>query len=134
MARDIERIPLFPGIPEALVGLAAGGATLAIVTSNARNNVLRVLGPVIAPRISALECGVSLFGKANKLRRVLKRTGIPASQTLFVGDEIRDAEAARAAGVAFGAVGWGYTRLEALRAQAPVHVFERVEDLLSPSV
>jgi phosphoglycolate phosphatase len=134
MAQDIERIPLFPGIAEALARLAASGATLAIVTSNARNNVVRVLGPATAPRISVFECGASLFGKASKLRRVLKRTGFPADQTVFVGDEIRDAEAAREAGVAFGAVGWGYTRLDALRTQAPAHVFERVDDLSSRTV
>ena len=129
MARDIARIPLFPGISTALAQLAAGGVTLAVVTTNSRANVLRVLGPATASLISELECGVSVFGKPRKLRRVLRRTGIPAAQALFVGDEIRDAVAARAAGIAYGAVAWGYTRLEALRAQAPACVFERVEDL-----
>jgi phosphoglycolate phosphatase len=129
MARDIGRMPLFTGMGAALAQLAAGGATLAIVTSNSRDNVLRVLGPTTAALVSQLECGVSLFGKASKLRRVLTRTGFPAAQALFVGDEIRDAVAARAAGIAFGAVAWGYTRLDALRAQTPACVFERVEDL-----
>jgi phosphoglycolate phosphatase len=129
MARDIARIPLFDGMAAALARLAAAGATLTIVSSNSRANVLRVLGPATAALFSTLECGVSLFGKARKLRRVLRRTGVPAAQALFVGDEIRDAVAARSAGVAFGAVGWGYTRLDALRAQAPDRVFERVEDL-----
>jgi len=44
-------------------------------------------------------------------------------------DEIRDARAARSAGIAFGAVGWGYHALEALRAERPAEVFERVADL-----
>jgi phosphoglycolate phosphatase len=129
MARDIDRIPLFAGIGEALARLVARGVTLAIVSSNSQANVLRVLGPGAAPLFQVLECGVALFGKASRLRRVLKRTGIPAAETLFVGDEIRDAIAARTAGLAFGAVAWGYTRLEALRGQAPEVVFERPEDL-----
>jgi phosphoglycolate phosphatase len=129
MARDIARIRLFPGVAEALARLAAGGSRLVVVTSNARANVLQVLGPDTAALMTELCCGVSLFGKANKLRQALRRTGIPAQQALFVGDEIRDAAAARAAGVPFGAVSWGYTRVEALRAQTPAVVFERVADL-----
>ena len=129
MARDIDRVPLFAGIGTALAELAAGGARLAIVTSNSRDNVLRVLGPATAALVGELECGASLFGKAGRLRRVLRRSRVPQSAALFVGDEIRDAEAARAAGVPFGAVAWGYTSTAALRAQAPAHFFERVEDL-----
>jgi phosphoglycolate phosphatase len=129
MARDIARITLFAGISTALAELASAGLTLAIVTTNSRTNVLRVLGPATASLVSELECGASLFGKASRLRRVLRRTGVPRTEALFVGDEIRDAVAARAAGIAFGAVAWGYTRLETLRAQAPACVFERVEDL-----
>jgi phosphoglycolate phosphatase len=44
MARDIDRIPLFAGVDTALAKLADGSAKLAIVTSNSRNNVQRVLG------------------------------------------------------------------------------------------
>ena len=69
MARDIHRIPLFTGVSAALAQLATDGATLAIVTSNSRDNVLRVLGEATASLIRELECGVSIFGKASKLRR-----------------------------------------------------------------
>ena len=66
MARDIDRVPLFAGIGTALAELAAGGARLAIVTSNSRDNVLRVMGPApplwlaswnVAPRCSARRVG-----------------------------------------------------------------------------
>jgi phosphoglycolate phosphatase len=42
---------------------------------------------------------------------------------------LRDLEAARDAGIPFGAVTWGYTTAEALRARAPEVVFERVEEI-----
>jgi phosphoglycolate phosphatase len=128
MARDIDRIPLFAGVDPALARLAAGGARLAIVTSNSQGNVERVLGASVA-RFCALECGISILGKASKVRRLLKRLAVPPAEALFVGDEIRDAVAAREAGVPFGAVAWGYANLDALRAQGPARVFERVEDL-----
>ena len=57
---------------------------------------------------------------------MVTRSGVRPSEVICVGDEIRDAEAARAVGAAFGAVAWGYTDLEALRAHRPEMVFECV--------
>jgi phosphoglycolate phosphatase len=129
MKQDIARITLFPGIGAALDHLSAGGTHLAVVSSNARTNVQTVLGPQLSPRFHALECGVSMFGKAARLRAVCRRLGVRPAQALFVGDEIRDATAARSAGIAFGAVAWGYSRLAALQAQVPALVFHQVDDL-----
>jgi phosphoglycolate phosphatase len=42
----------------------------------------------------------SLFGKATKFRRIAKRAGVRPSQAISIGDEVRDIEAARAAGIA----------------------------------
>jgi phosphoglycolate phosphatase len=89
MARDLARMPLFPGVHGALAALAGRGVTLAIVTTNSRANVLRVLGPS-ASLFRELEHGVSIGGKARKLRRVLRRTRTAAAHALFVGDELRD--------------------------------------------
>lgn len=129
MARDIAAIRLFPGISETLAGLAADGQAMAVLSSNSRTNVERVLGPENAGRIAHYACGASVFGKAPRLRRLLRRVGVPAAETLCVGDELRDLEAARAVGCAFGAVAWGYTRADALRAGGPDHLFGRPADI-----
>ncbi|MFL6293325.1 MAG: hypothetical protein ACJ759_20725 [Thermoanaerobaculia bacterium] len=47
-----------------------------------------------------------------------------------IGDEIRDLEAARAEGIAFGAVTWGYTHPEALRAHGPEEMFSTIDEIL----
>jgi phosphoglycolate phosphatase len=60
---------------------------------------------------------------------VLRASGVPAGAAVLVGDEVRDAEAARGAGVAFGAVAWGYGAEAALRAQAPAFVFGGVAEI-----
>lgn len=132
MARDIGSISLFPGVDRLLRELAGHGVRLAIVTSNSIGNVRQVLGPESAALIHHYECGASMFGKRPKLRAVLRNSGIPAAEALCIGDELRDLEAARAEGIAFGAVSWGYTHPEALRAQDPEEVFESVEEVLSP--
>lgn len=129
MAMDIHRITLFAGVDEMLRRLADADVRIAIVTSNSEANVRRVLGPRNAALVRHLECGVSLFGKQPKLRKVLRAAGVPASDAVSIGDEIRDLHASRAAGIAFAAVGWGATRLDALRALAPDAVFERVDEI-----
>lgn len=43
----------------------------------------------------------------------------PGPPQICIGDEIRDYEAARRVGLAFGAVSWGFTSPEALQALTP---------------
>jgi phosphoglycolate phosphatase len=117
MAKHIDEFSLFDGVTESLQQLHRNGITLGIVSSNSRENVRRILGPSNAELIRHYACGASVFGKAPKLRAVLKASGIPAREGIYLGDEVRDAEAARKAGMAYGAIGWGYHTLETLRAQ-----------------
>ena len=129
MHREIGRIRLFPGIEQVLQHLADSGARLALASSNSRGNVTSVLGPHAA-LFSHLECGASIGGKASRLRRVLKASRVPAARAWYIGDEIRDARAAAQAGIAFGAVGWGYTQVQALLAHGAAASFASAEELL----
>lgn len=129
MAKNVGRIPLFPGTDRMLRRLVERGLTLAIVTSNSEENVRAVLGADCAALVAHFECGVSLFGKRRKLRQLLARSGVRPTEALLVGDEVRDAEAARGEGVGFGAVAWGYARLDALLAHSPVAVFRSMDEI-----
>jgi phosphoglycolate phosphatase len=127
-AEHLTDIPLFPGTEPMLRALHANGLRLALVSSDHEANARRQLGEAAA-LFWHFDCGASLFGKAAKFRRVVKRAGITPSQAISIGDEVRDIEAARAAGIACGAVTWGYAAPEALRALGPDLVFERMEDV-----
>jgi phosphoglycolate phosphatase len=130
MNADIGAITLFAGVDRLLEELTAAGIRTAIVTSNGEANVRRVLGPHNAARIHHWECGAGLLGKQPRMRKVLRASGIPAGQAISIGDEIRDLHASRAAGIPFGAVGWGFTTLDALRAHAPDAVFETIDEMI----
>ncbi len=127
-AAHVGDIALFPGADAMLRALHAGG-----VTPRARHVRQRSERAPPAWDSAALfsdfDCGASLFGKTAKFRRVVKRAGVDAAQAIAIGDEVRDIEAARAAGIACAAVTWGYAAPEALRAHAPDRVFERMEDI-----
>lgn len=128
-AQQATRIQLFPGAGELLRDLALRGIARAIVSSDTEANIRATLGPDKAALIEHWDCGAGLFGKPAKLRRVVRRSGVPAAAALYVGDELRDAEAARAAGIGFGAVAWGYATPDALRAQAPDRLFTSVAEI-----
>jgi len=125
----LGEIPLFPGAEAMLRRLHEGGVRLALVSSDTEANARAQLGTANAALISDFACGASLYGKAAKFRRVLKRAAVPPTSAIAIGDEVRDIEAARAAGLACGAVTWGYAAPETLRALKPDLLLERMEDI-----
>lgn len=129
MAEHTGTFSLFPGIGGVLHCLAAGGVQLAIVSSNSRENVERVLGAENTKLFAHFACGVSMFGKATKLRDVIRQSAVQRQQAIYIGDEIRDAEAAIKVGIAFGAATWGQHSREALRAQNPTEIFSTVLEI-----
>jgi phosphoglycolate phosphatase len=122
-------VRLFAGVPELFAALGEADVRIAVVTSNRRDTVEAVLGPALAARVAAFACGASLFGKAAKFREVVRRCGVRPDRALAVGDEIRDVEAAREAGLRAGVVAWGYARFDALEATAPDEAFRTVDAL-----
>ena len=124
MRENAGQVQLFPQVEHALRELARGDVQLTIVSSNAEDNVRRVLGPDLSALISQYECGMSIFGKTARIRKVLKRAATAPSAALYIGDQATDADAARRAGVAFAAVHWGYAPIEVLRKVAPEHEFD----------
>lgn len=113
----------FPGIADALQQLFDRGSQLGVVSSNSRVNVENVLGSRTAAFIHHYDCGASIFGKASKIKAVARRSGIDPRNVIYIGDEVRDAEAARKAGIAFGAVSWGLHRVETLLVHDPQEFF-----------
>lgn len=129
MMRDAQGVRLFDGVDAMLAGLASRGVVLGLVTSNARDNVERVMGMPSFARFAHIACGMSILGKRPRIRSMLRDAGVQAADAIYIGDQDSDGEAANAEGVAFGAVGWGYGAIDLLRRCAPKHEFERVGDI-----
>jgi phosphoglycolate phosphatase len=119
---------LFSGIPETLAELQRIGIQIAIVSSDSEASVRQVLGPVTT-LVTRFDCGAAIFGKHRKFRRVARQLGVKPSETICIGDEIRDIEAAKAAEMDSGAVAWGYALPSALQAAGPTHLFKSIEEM-----
>lgn len=129
MNNEIDTIKLFDGVPEMLHKLHDAGYTLAVVSTNSQENVKTVLGPDLSALISDYECGVLLFGKEAKFKKITHNCKIPLSEAIYIADEIRDFESARKVKMDIGAVAWGYTNPEALKKLEPTLFFEKVEEI-----
>ena len=129
LAKEIGRVSLFEGVDGLLRQLSEKGIQLAVVSSNSRDIVRKVLGPVNAALFHYYECGVPLFGKPAKLKKILKQSGLQPEQVICIGDEIRDLQAAQKVKIPFGAVTWGFTTAEALQAERPDELFLSVAEI-----
>lgn len=124
-AENVDKIHLFDGIRDLVVGLSDKGIKLAVVSSNGETAVRAVLGEALCERIDLFACGAALFGKASIFRKVIRKAGTTPDRTLSVGDEVRDIDAARETGCAAGAVNWGFATEAILAAQSPDIMFDR---------
>lgn len=129
LADEIVKINLFDGVTDLLRALSQNGVRLALVTSNSENNARAVLGEANLALFEQLECGASLFGKAPRYRRVLKRMRVSAADALSIGDETRDIIASRKAGLTSAGVLWGYAARDALAAAEPDTLFTSPRDV-----
>ncbi|MEM9993601.1 MAG: HAD family hydrolase [Acinetobacter pittii] len=116
--RDQE-VYMFEGMRDHLIELHKRGYTLAIITSNSKENCQSILGKELCELFSHIDGGSSIFGKAKRIKRVLNILNLNKEQAIYVGDQTTDGEAAHKAGIDFAAVGWGYTSAEKLKTIQP---------------
>jgi len=125
-----ENLQPFPGIIEWIQQLAEQNIFLGIATSNSVKNVQRFLRKnQLTDCFQCIYGGRNIFGKHRTLQKLLRENGLIPAQTIYIGDEVRDIEAARKAGFQVAAVGWGFQHLSLLRKHQPDFLIEKVEDL-----
>lgn len=131
MRGELMATPPVEGIAEVLDLLRRRGLSVGVLSSNARASVTEYLRRHRLPAPDAIVGGTGVFGKAAALRRQVRRLGSEPGALVYVGDELRDLEAAHDAGVRFAAVAWGFTPLERLVAAGADFRCDRPRDLLA---
>lgn len=127
---EISHIQLFPGIKEVLQELKNRGFQLGIITSNSRENVLASLETNGLQNTFDFIYSGTTFGKHKVINRWLKQQRIFPEQVVYVGDEIRDIDAARKTRIKVIAVGWGFNSYSALAVHNPDFLIESPQELI----
>ena len=130
MSENIAEIKLFDGIASMFHELKAKGYKIAIVSTNSKDNIHKVLGENLFFLNDYFVGGVSLFGKESKLKKVIKLSRIDKKDAIYICDELRDIQASKKIGLPCGAVTWGVNDADALAALSPDEMFYEVEQIL----
>lgn len=129
MRRHTKKVSLFDGIRDTLITLHSHGCRLGIVSSNSPKNCRDILGRELCNLISHIDGSSPIFGKSDRITRILKKTKTPRDRAIYIGDQLNDAEAAHTAGIDFGGVRWGYSDPDSLARCRPKFLFDSVRDL-----
>lgn len=126
----VRSIEFNPGIPELLKTLRERGLKIAIVSTNAEENIRAFLQRHGAEGwVDEVFCSSSIFGKAKLLKDLMKKTGLRREQLVYVGDEHRDVEACRQVGVQVIAVRWGVDADNRLKEAGPDFIADTPADV-----
>jgi phosphoglycolate phosphatase len=125
----LDRTRPYPGIEPLLAG---AGRVLAVHTNKPGAMARKILaGLGLLPRFAAVTGGDEAPRKPDPtgVREIMARTGASPAETVFVGDSRVDVATARAAGVAFVAVTWGFASRAELAAAGATAFAERADEL-----
>nr|WP_300094297.1 HAD-IA family hydrolase [Sedimentibacter sp.] len=130
LKQDMKNIkPCKPDILSTIAELKKMGIKAAIITTNSKTNVEMFLEKNNA-FIFDFIASASMFGKESKMRRIMKKEKLRNDEVLYVGDEIRDINAAKNAGIDIASVGWGYNTVESLKKNNPEYLVMEPSELI----
>jgi len=130
MTKQLHEVPIFSGMKEVIEELNSAKIDLYIVSSNGNKNIYKFM------KINHMENsfkkvygGIGLRGKAKALQAVVRKNGLDPSTTFYVGDETRDVNAAKTAGLRTVSVTWGYNGKKILLEQKPEKIVDKPSQL-----
>lgn len=130
LSRHIPDIKLVSGMEASLREISNSGYRLGILTSNSVSNVSQFVDiNNLSGLFDFIYSGRSLFGKEKVIRRLLIHENLNAERVIYVGDETRDIEASKNAGIPVVAVSWGLNRREVLASMSPDQIADEPKEL-----
>jgi len=128
-----EGTAAYPGIPEALAELAAGGVPLAVWSNKPQNftvaTVERIFPAFPFAVVLGEREGVPRKPDPTSAEEIASKLSHPPEEIAMVGDSTVDLESGRNAGFATVAVTWGYHDRDRLAAAGPDHWIESPGDM-----
>ena len=128
--KEMVELPLFPNWLSVLGRLVAEGYTLHIVTTNSEETVREFLREKQMPFFKDVHSVSRLGGKTKLFNKIRRANNLQKNEIIYIGDEVRDVEEARDAGIISVAVVWGYNSAKALQSARPDFLINQPEELI----
>ncbi|MBU3978627.1 HAD-IA family hydrolase [Patescibacteria group bacterium] len=129
--KEIANLKPIKGISEILNQLKKQKIILGIVSSNSKESIIKFLEVNNLNIFNFIYTNSRIFGKANNLKRLLRRNKWNIENTIYIGDEIRDIEAAKKTGIKIISVAWGVNSLKKLAQYHPDILVKSPQELLT---
>ncbi len=120
---------IFPEWPYLLEKLKENYHVLYILSSNTQENIETVLRKNHVSQFDAIVSSSSIFGKGHVIKKFIQSQNLRPQKTVYIGDETRDIEAAKKAGIASISVTWGYNNRMALAAMQPHYLIDTPQEI-----
>ncbi|MDO9535846.1 MAG: HAD-IA family hydrolase [Bacillota bacterium] len=120
----------FPGVREMLLFLAERGFELYVLSTNTREVIGNFLKTNDMDVFVSINSSPGLFGKHRTMLKLLQKQGLSKEDVLYVGDELRDIEACKSAGIKVLAVTWGFDSPTMLENGNPNYIAHTPEEIL----
>ncbi|MDA1317014.1 MAG: HAD-IA family hydrolase [bacterium] len=129
--KHIGTLNCIQGIEEILRELSAT-YHFSIVTSNKeeavsefleKHNIRELFSPIYSAR--------NIFGKHKVIQKLMKERSLDPETTLYVGDEVRDIEASKKAGIDIISVSWGLNSHNILAKHNPTYLIDNPKELIT---
>ncbi len=129
---DIQTIKPFLGIKESLIELKGEVDRVGMISSNSKENIVTFLEMNgLQDLFDFIYTGATIFGKSKVIKQLLKQENFKPEESVYVGDETRDIEAARRSRLKAIAVSWGFNSKEVLAAQNPDFLIHQPSELVA---
>lgn len=128
--QSVESLEIFNGIREVIYNLKEKGFKLGIISSNAEDNIRKVLVKYNLEVFDSIHSSYNLFGKSGKINAFLKKHKLKKEEIIYIGDELRDIQACKKSDVKIIAVDWGYDSRELLASGNPDYLVSHPSEMI----
>lgn len=130
--KNIEHAKAHKGIKQAIISLKQKHFIVGILSSSEEKTINKFLKKEDI-KVDFVYSGSSLFGKNSLIKKIMKQNNLKNTQIIYVGDEVRDIEAAKKAKIKSIAVTWGFNNSKALKKAKPDYLISNPKELKSIS-
>ncbi len=131
LLKDIESIEPIEGLKQILPLIKQANVQMGILTTNSKENVEKFLKTNEMEIFDFIHSTSRVWGKNHGLKKLMQQHQFTSDDLLYVGDETRDIEAAKKAGIKVVAVTWGYNSLAILQAFSPDFIAHTPDELFN---
>jgi HAD superfamily hydrolase (TIGR01549 family) len=121
---------IIKGIQPVILELKNLGFKLGLITSNGKANVLLFLKNNNLNVFDFIFSDIRVFGKISIIKKFLRKNSFNPQEVIYLGDEIRDIEAAKRTGIKIIAVSWGLQSRQSLAKYNPDFLIDQPEEII----